>query len=145
LTTIAYKDGIVAYDSRATQGGQIATNKVNKLAKRGKDWIAWAGTLGEGEKVLEALVQDVYPQDLGFGCGVAMLSGIVHRVSLNNEELYKIPVETIGGTMACGSGGEYAYGAMDAGASAIEAVKIAIGRDVYSGGSVKHLKIGAKL
>ena len=43
---------------------------------------------------------------------------------------------------ACGTGGDFALAAMDMGASAEGAVRIAIGRDVYSGGEIKTIKVG---
>ena len=30
MTTLAYKDNVIAYDSRVTQGPKIASNKFNK-------------------------------------------------------------------------------------------------------------------
>jgi ATP-dependent protease HslVU (ClpYQ) peptidase subunit len=42
---------------------------------------------------------------------------------------------------AIGSGEEYAIGAMDAGLSAKDAVKIACNRDIYSGGRIRTFKI----
>ena len=43
-----------------------------------------------------------------------------------------------------GSGGGVALGAMDAGATAIEAIKIAIKRDCYTGGRVQSFTLKAK-
>lgn len=43
--------------------------------------------------------------------------------------------------MAIGSGGEIAMGAMDAGATPVEAVEIAIDRDPFSGGPVLELAL----
>jgi 20S proteasome alpha/beta subunit len=47
-----------------------------------------------------------------------------------------------GSYLAIGSGRLFATGAMDAGASAIEAVRIGIKRDINSGGRVRHLTLG---
>jgi ATP-dependent protease HslVU (ClpYQ) peptidase subunit len=43
---------------------------------------------------------------------------------------------------AVGTGQDYAYGAMEAGASALEAVEIACRRDLYSGGSITVFAAG---
>lgn len=41
------------------------------------------------------------------------------------------------GNMAAGSGSDIAFGALDAGATAVEAIKIASKRNVYTGGKVQ--------
>jgi ATP-dependent protease HslVU (ClpYQ) peptidase subunit len=51
------------------------------------------------------------------------------------------PFPVKGKFFAVGSGGDFAYGALGMGASAVEAVKIGCRFDVYSSGPVKKLVI----
>lgn len=141
MTTIAYKDRVIAYDSRQTQGSRIVNNQAQKRYNIGKDFIVWAGNATEGGDILEALIRDIHPTNLSHGCGIAFIDGKLFKVGLNEEELWKEDIAGRDISVGCGSGSEYAYGAMDNGATAVEAVKIAIGRDVYSGGAVRKIII----
>lgn len=146
MTTIAIKDGIIAYDSQTTAGEKIVSLKTDK--KRSYDGYHFFGTgrtididqliaavlSGESEMpktkdgTLQAAALLVTPEKDIYLCGYV------------DEELVLQPLED----RECdsiGSGAEYAIGAMDAGCSAKEAVKIACGRDVYSGGRIRTFKI----
>lgn len=143
MTTIAYKDGIIAYDSRLTQGSRIASDTCEKMHKKGKDFLVWAGAHSESAQVLEALIVDKYPDGLNLGAGIAMIGGKLYAVGLNEDDLWKCDIKSFSGGVACGSGSGYAIGAMDMGADAISAVKIASKRDSGTGGKIRIYKVSS--
>lgn len=143
MTTIAYKDGVIAYDSRTTSGTLVNSDTTNK--RHVVDGVSFfiAGAICDHPRLIaayfgaevgkhvecRALVVDAGEL---FECAVSDDSGF-WRTQLVPEEL-----------TALGSGAHFAYGAMDAGASAVEAVKIATHRDVCSGGKVRAYNVVRK-
>lgn len=61
---------------------------------------------------------------------------------LNYTSISNLPVELEPQIVAMGSGGDIAIGAMEFGATAMEAVACAIRRDAFSGGNIHHMKLG---
>ena len=84
-------------------------------------WVAWLDTGKSGPCPIEG------DRFAGLNLG---LDGVVLWVDHKGRECIT-PAPT-----AIGSGQDYAYGAMAAGAEPAEAVRIATMRDVYSGGSI---------
>ena len=80
-----------------------------------------------GEKIIEKLE----------GMAIVVDNGIF-TIGVDDGDLWKFKER---GICAIGSGGCYALAAMDAGATAKESVKIAIGRDIYSGGRIRTFKV----
>lgn len=142
MTTIAYKDGIVAADTQETFGdrkiksaGKIfrvpsGPNKGHVLCLTGASFV--------GQKLVEWYTDPkgkeppivaADPDD-----DEALVEFLVitpdRRLFLFNETCALVPFEA--DHYAVGSGGDYAIGAMDAGKSAIEAVKIACRHDCNS-------------
>lgn len=138
MTTIAYKNGTLASDSRVTKGGTIIADTHRKVHRlRDGSLLAWAGSVQDSEVMLKHLRKSLE---------VPLLNDI--------EALMVRPdgsVELFEGSMwvkqkkaphyALGSGDVYALAAMDAGASAKRAVQIAINRDTSSGGRVQTARL----
>lgn len=141
MTTIAYKKGELAADSRIVVGDTIITDghrKVHRL--RDGRLVAWAGSVEDAERLVTALRKG-HPMPR-LDCISALLVSPDGTV-----ELYEGNVWIKQGKQphyAVGSGSPYALAAMDAGVGAKRAVQIAIKRDTSSGGRVQTLKLKRK-
>ena len=141
MTTIVYKDGVIAYDSRITAGDMIVTDNYNKkIISNGRTYFIsgaamdypviirlYEGGDGEVNGTTTALV--VEPN------GDLFVAAANKDSKLWVERTKRDEIE------ALGSGEMYAYTAMDMGADAKLAVQMAIKRDMYSGGRVRTYKI----
>lgn len=139
MTTIAYKDGIVAYDSRVTCNGVVVYKDYDK--SRVVDGVRFfiSGSLSEYDDIISdwfspkrrvldvgAIVVD---ESLNiFECGYS--EGKMWRERIIKDEF-----------IAIGSGWQFALMAMDLGLSAEDAVKKASERCVYTGGTIRTFKI----
>lgn len=150
MTTIAYKDGILAGDSQMTRGDEKCIG-VQKVFKTAHFLVGFAGSFSNVMPVYRWLTEyerhvtdpaqmylewHTVPE---YGDGYSLLlvdrAGGIWTAGKNNPPVY-VP----GGFDATGSGSEFALGAMAAGASAPEAVAIAAKYDIYTGGLVNHVQ-----
>jgi len=143
MTTIAIKDGVVASDSRLTQGGQVVDDKFNKRRESNGVQFFIAGNITDDEQVIASYFQgdDVIEDITGKPCAdfIIVDGKNAYYGSIEEEGFWKMLIQT-NTPYAIGSGASYALGAMDAGATAKEAVKIAC-RDVFTGGIIRTYKI----
>lgn len=147
MTTIAYRDGVIAADSRGTDDNyHPGIYRCEKLFRAGDDIIATAGddttgmifvdwytarTKGAKLKPPSRLIDG----EADFCCLVLKKDGLYWcdkwcRLNKIFDEFYAI-----------GSGAAYAMGAMAHGASAAEAVKTAMRWDPHTGGEVTQLTL----
>lgn len=135
MTTIAYRAGIIACDSRATEGDTIITDRCRKYFRKG-GWRFWlAGATSQFAQFVVDCASDCPKTSARDVYGFAVMGDVVFRV------------DCIGGRVnfdrideeydAVGSGQCFALAAMDAGATAAEAVRIAARRDPGTGGRVR--------
>lgn len=138
MTTIAYKDGVMASDSLYTNGNDrrdYYMPKVHRLGRQGL-LLGHAGGAPYAHTFKAWLHTDLKEgsPDLGGPRGAEMLialpDGMLITVTHGGWEWYRAPFAAIG------SGGDYAMGAMQAGASAEEAVRAAMALDTNTGGDV---------
>jgi len=139
MTTIAYKDGVIAYDSRQTRGSIISGDNVEKSTVKDGVTFILCGRLDDVSAIIKSWFGDVIdfePQAYGLVIdkdGVLWECGFdktMVAIKYNTSEHY-----------AFGSGDLHAITAMDMGATAKEAVGMAIKRDVYTGGRVRTIKV----
>jgi ATP-dependent protease HslVU (ClpYQ) peptidase subunit len=145
MTTIIYKDGTVAFDSLVTRGNAragIDSNKARKfkfgtyefiigaagIAVTCEKLFAWAETNFDPEKK---------PQEESLDNLDAFIIDNKNKLRLMNGNFVSFEIKSK--TFAVGSGSDFALGAMEAGASAIEALKVAIKYDTNSGGPIRQL------
>lgn len=124
MTTIAYKDGVLAADSRASLGNMTLPERAVKVRKL-KDGrlFGWAGPMGVGEAVFRALNdKTARPANTEGTAVVVDAKGRIFTIEPGSGG-HLVPVN--GKYTARGSGAEYALVAMRCGKSAAEAVKIA--------------------
>lgn len=144
MTTIAFKDGILAADSLITEGNE----RVGFITKIGRlecgVLYGAAGRLSTAQKFM-AWVEtgmDGDPPDFTDkdgdqnGKGFVIIDSEIIEFGAHGA-VDKIPLVT---SYSIGSGAAYARGAMEAGLSAEEAVKVACEIDVFSGGPVQTLQ-----
>ena len=138
MTTIAYKDGVIARDSRSTDPvGYIISDREEKMYQRDGVVFFCYGRATEIDLLIDVyfgeaidpnlevdvsafVVEDEVLYTVGIDCG------LVFKNKCMKDEIY-----------AFGSGGDIAIGAMEMGASAAEAVEVAKRRDSKTGGEVK--------
>lgn len=144
MTTIVWDGKTLATDSRATHADIVESDSVKKLFKiksSRSNYLACAvcGDYVQGLKIikwLKAGMSDDFPEiDKDRTTSVICLrEDKALDIYRSVDKGFPLPIK---GLYTDGSGWELAMGAMDAGATAIEAVKIAIKRDIHSGGKVQ--------
>lgn len=137
MTTIAYRDGIIASDTRGTdENYHPGIYRCEKLFRKDGAIIGTAGGDAEGmvfvdwygtkKKPPERLVAG----DADFCCLVLTPDGLFWY------DKWCRPNRILDEFYAVGSGAPYAVGAMAMGASADHAVSIAMRYDCYTGGDI---------
>ena len=147
MTTIAYRGGIIAADSRATYTSEAAGSRVHACKK------LFRKRVGEGRKAHDVIIATAGETSPGmvfvdwYGTGKPVpelflhLGGDFTCLVLTPRGLFEYDVYCRGEPIeeefyAIGSGAKAALGAMHAGKSAVEAVRIACRIDPYSGGRI---------
>jgi len=134
MTTIAYKEGVIAYDSRVCRGSMIITNAADKRCSKDGVLFFICGHVSDEEELMDAYLNKGSVSK-GNDCTAFVVDdGAVWLVGTDNGELFKQPANVDGD--AIGSGSPYAFGAMSMGATATEAVEVARARDVFTGGKI---------
>lgn len=139
MTTIAYKDGILAADSLVCNGSARAAMTTRKIRRIGKVLIAGCGYIGELEAFVDwvaAGMKDTDPLRGGETSALLLAPG-QPPVLFGTRGPWPASSEYI----AMGSGEDFAFGAFSAGADAVGAIEAAIRHDVYSGGPIVTLKL----
>ena len=149
MTVIAYRDGVLASDSRETIKSWVDNDTCKKIFRLPDDSVIGLSGDPLGHAVLlrelrQALKvekrQTVLPAPRLKQCHALMVDvdgfiyvfwGTAWAILKKRHHPY----------YAIGSGAGAALAAMDVGASAVDAVKVAIKRDVYCGGRVQRLTI----
>jgi len=135
---LAYKDGILAYDSRSSAGHSIIDHDYNKrIDINGVQFFA-CGTVADHSKACAAFFTEEHIE-----CDVQYIAhdkGLLYIVGFDDERMFKTPQSTKA-SFSIGSGQDHAITAMDCGLSAKEAVKKAAYRDAGTGGKVRTFKV----
>ena len=133
MTTIVYKDGIIAYDSRLSANTLITDDDYDKHLKMGHIDFFLSGPPSGYEELIGTYLGS--SQCKKTDCVLfAVERGKVYMASIDEGEFLK---EEATNPSAIGSGRYHAYTAMDMGASAEEAVKMAAKRDLCTGGTIR--------
>lgn len=150
MTTIAYKQGILASDSRVTDsetGIYGAIKKINKIDNclvggcGNAELVAWFLNNFAG-RMFNKTTHNPYTTICNRREDEFQGLIITPRGKIFMVEASLIPFEIkSAGGLAIGSGAAFAMGAMASGKTAAEAVSIAMKFDVNSGGKVQKLKL----
>lgn len=141
MTTIAYKDGVIAYDSRTSAGSVITNDNAEKHYERDGIHFFMCGSLCDYDAFFSVFsgAKTDYSPDVS--C-LAVIDGRVYVCSHDSEKgVWKSPID-MAQSYAIGSGSEFAWGAMDCGATAAQAIRIAMKRDSGTGGQIRTFEIG---
>lgn len=151
MTTIAYRDGIMAADSLLVKSA-LRAGSVQKI------WQAFDGIAGVSGSIVDAIAFRAWSTSNSpeMACTGSLPrrdseQSYPHGYYVSNAGIIfgwdgasaLVPVEEVP-FVATGSGRELALGAMAAGASAEEAVRIAAQFDVYTGGRITTLSLPAE-
>lgn len=142
MTTIAYRDGVIAADTRVTSDS-IITGSVRKVSKNGRVLMGVAGTAAMARELRAwfdegcqgPLPPNPHPLDKEWSVWALIATPTdVYIVQESGICRNTAPYH------AMGSGRELALGAMAHGATAEEAVRAAIKHDTSSGGEITVLR-----
>lgn len=142
MTTIAYKDGVIAYDSRCTQGGTICDDNHDKHHKVGGTHYFVAGVTSDVPLLIQLHQGKIESAPAGSEASAIIVRGTeVSTAGIDKDGRLWCCSERPGITVAIGSGEQHALTAMDMGADAKTAVKMAAKRDIYTGGRIRTFKV----
>jgi len=144
LTTIAYRNGVLAADRRAYGGDKVPFGLKTKIHELADGTLFGSSSCSVGaDRLIRRWLEDGCPAPKSGDLTPETFEAIVIRpngdvyFACNNLELSG-PVEAE--YVAIGSGNQYALGAMAMGAGPERAVEIASELDVWSGGGVTVLR-----
>jgi ATP-dependent protease HslVU (ClpYQ) peptidase subunit len=140
MTTIAYRDGVLASDSLVTLGSTKVHGSYQKIRRMGNHLVGTAGSMSACQDFVDWIKsndEDLAPPKGEYNALIIDPKGRVREI----ENGSMLPVPKNAKFFAIGSGASYALAAMFAGASATEAVKIAAKIDTSTGLPVRSLKI----
>ncbi|WP_416365009.1 proteasome subunit beta [Pseudomonas sp. NFX183] len=140
MTTIAYKDGVIAYDGRQVRNDRIVSDNAPKcLVVDGVSFFL-AGAVCDEKALIAAYFGT--PSKVPVECSGYVVDG-GKLLMIGHDDTTGIWKQDLDSANpdAMGSGAPYALAAMDMGASAEEAVRAAMKRDIYTGGMVRTVTI----
>ena len=144
MTTIVFKDSVIAYDSRSTNGTTITSDNANKKIVINKVIFILSGYIGDFEILTSAYFDADFQEEIESDGPVALVvdEGKVFLCSIDTDtkKFWKQPLAGFE-HYAIGSGSLYALGAIAMGADAVKAVKVAASLDVHTGGKIHTVKI----
>jgi len=144
MTTIAYKDGVIAYDSRETSGDDlIIDDDVDKRFDRNGFQFFICGCSSDREDFIEsylgwkAIREGIDVEAFVYDPG----SKVMYRSSIDeNGVIWKLSLR-FNNHYAMGSGRRFALAFMDAGMDAYDSVIATAKRDVWTGGTIRTYRL----
>lgn len=141
MTTVAYKDGILAADRAISGAGHIGSTR--KVFRRKLDGalVGWCGTVSVCQRWVDWFLTGERGAAPNLGTDedsssvvlVVRPNGDVEQHDRYGRAVYEAPYYAIG------SGGDYALGAMAFGATARQAVAAAMKHDHMTGSGVQYV------
>lgn len=155
MTTLAYRSGVLAFDTQVTAGWGGRVGTFRKGAVVGQYLIGCSGTLHACQMFMRWFT-DAYAYSIN--CGELIVPPPHIKEYMDEDDSINVlvirrdgkvfsydgvvhPYEIDGEFHARGSGSAFALGAMEMGASARQAVEAAIKWDTGSGGTVQTLNL----
>jgi len=139
MTTIAYKDRVISYDSLMTAGSRICDRDFNKCIKKDGVVFFLCGTVADNDKFIDIWFGKAPYEEIDIsafvyeGASLFEVHCAAERMLTTQVDLMK--AESIG------SGSDHALTAMDLGLTAKEAVKMAALRDTNTGGRIRTFNL----
>jgi 20S proteasome alpha/beta subunit len=138
MTTIAYKKGIIAYDSRVTNENVIVDDDADKLIIRNDVGFFCTGATSDFEVLIQSYLAGKYVGN-GEKVEAALLvldDCRLFTCAVHEGEFWRSPVR-LTNCIAIGSGRDFALAFMDTGMSAKDAVLATMKRDSATGGTIR--------
>jgi len=140
MTTIAYRDGVIAFDSRLSEEDLIISDTYDKSYKEDGLNIFFAGSVVLVPMLVEFIVNSSQIEMPGELEALVWMDNELLWAGLSDGYYYKLPIK-LDTCFAIGSGKPHAYTAMDMGADATLAVKMAMRRDKNTGGLINSFRL----
>ena len=140
MTTICYKDGIIAYDSRMVCGATIVDDDYDKHQESKGVHFFLTGATCSHKNLIDAY-QGEELESKESATALVLDKRELYLAIFNKGQNISICPENRARTMTIGSGEDHAITAMDMGATAKEAVKWAMKRDTGTGGRIRTFKV----
>lgn len=140
MTTIAYKDGVIAFDSRLSEDDLIISDSFSKHYSDDSIHVFFAGTV-----VLVPVLIDMLDGPL-----LAQAPGELEALVWNGKQLYWAGIDggyyykmniNLDTPFAIGSGKIFAYTSFDMNGDAVTAVTMAAKRDKNTGGVINSFRL----
>lgn len=143
MTTIACKDGVIAYDSRCTRGTTITDDDCEKLETVKGVHFLCTGCTCDFDALIAAYFGTAASAPVE-ASGYAVDDDTLWLIGHDDKTGFwknRIRLDTCD---AIGSGSAFALAAMDMGATAAEAIEVAKMRDTSTGGRVRTVLLNTK-
>jgi hypothetical protein len=143
MTTIAYRDGVLAGDTMTHINKMKAGFNTRKVFRLPGGAVGYAGDVDAGEFFVSVIKAD-FKENGELSFPKIKLKGVTAIIAVPGTfHLWEGGwVSTAMPYFAIGHGMNWAIAAMDAGATAREAVAVSIKRDLYTGGKVQSINVG---
>ncbi|MBD9573742.1 proteasome subunit beta [Pseudomonas sp. PDM23] len=135
MTTIAYRDGVIAYDSLVTAGGTVIYDDFDKKRERNGVLFFGSGSTADIDLLISAYFGEIPGFDMD-ARALVLREDKLSLISFADGRVYESEVLP-DRPYAIGSGSDHAYTAFDMGASARQAVELAAKRDTCTGGLIR--------
>lgn len=141
MTTIAYKDGIIAYDSRFTCGDVVEDDDADKKVERDGKIFFMSGDCSDADFLIDSYIKGVAVKEKVNARCLVVDSGELYSAAISEQDGFWKCIERPGNPIAIGSGKQFALAFMDTGMTAEEAVRATCKRDIYTGGTIRTFTI----
>ena len=138
MTTIPYDGRYIAVDSRISVDRHVSTDSYEKFNDFDEWILFWSGAKNQKDLFMNVFIEkgDFFDDPKVSLTAYNKKTKFVYHAYAEDK---KMLMDRLEWKDAQGSGSCYAIGAMDAGKSAVEAVKIAMKRDCATGGKIHCL------
>ena len=140
MTTIAYKNHKIAFDSRITSGDLIRSDSACKMREHCGAFFFLCGSTDEYSMLIDLYFKKVEHEGELEATALVVHGNDLLCIGCDDNGLFKNVIDK-DGTYALGSGTPFAYTAMDMGATAEQAVEMAAKRDVNTGGNINRFSL----
>lgn len=141
MTTIAYKDGIIAYDGFATSGNEITENDFDKMFVVDDAIFFMAGTISDFDNFFAVFLLGEKPTKYNECSAFVLYDKTLYIAAITEVYGFWRRKLNLKKHYAIGSGQQFALSALDLGKTAKEAVQFAGTRDIYTGGLIREYKV----
>lgn len=141
MTTIAYKDGVIAYDSRVTDGNIISDDSFDKCFVVDGVRFFLTGAVSDHVYLIDAYFKGKCPRRNIDSRAFVFDKGALSECAISPGTGFWRYDMRLDNPAAIGSGAQFALAAMIMGASAEEAVRVAARLDSCTGGTIRTFRL----